>query len=121
MSADLTLMLSTMSSLPLELTVPEVFFLLDLGQAACIATGDIENDQAKVPLYKRKRSHVAPRSLDPRAPCVSRLIFGSAKTDPVQFKWGFGEGLWKDKFAFFEASKNPIPKRRKLPAKRLFL
>ena len=29
-------------------------------------------------------------------------IFGSAqKTDPVQFKCGFGEGLLKDKFAFF--------------------
>ena len=27
----------------------------------------------------------------------------------------------KDKFAFFEASKNPIPKRRKLLAKRTFL
>ena len=25
---------------------------------------------------------------------------GSAKTDPVQFKWGFGEVLLKDKFAF---------------------
>ena len=25
---------------------------------------------------------------------------GSAKTDPVQFKWGFGEVLVKDKFAF---------------------
>ena len=32
-------------------------------------------------------------------------------------KWGFGEGLLKDKFAFFEAYKNPIPKRRKLLAK----
>ena len=45
----------------------------------------------------------------------------SAKADPVRFKWGFGEGLLKDKFAFFEAYKNPIPKRRKLLAKRLFL
>ena len=44
----------------------------------------------------------------------------SAKTDPVQFKWGFGEGLLKDKFAFFEAYKSPIPKRRKLPAKHPF-
>ena len=26
--------------------------------------------------------------------------FGSAKTDPVRFKWGFGEVLLKDKFAF---------------------
>ena len=25
----------------------------------------------------------------------------SVKTDPVRFKWGFGEGLLKDKFAFF--------------------
>ena len=39
---------------------------------------------------------------------------GSAKTDPVRFKWAFGEGLLKDKFIFFEASKNPIPKRRQL-------
>ena len=37
------------------------------------------------------------------------------KTDPVRFKWGFGEGRSKDKFA--EASKIPIPKRRKLLAK----
>ena len=46
---------------------------------------------------------------------------GSAKTDPVRFKWGFGEGLLKDKFAFFEASKILIPKRRNLLAKRPFL
>ena len=45
----------------------------------------------------------------------------SAKTDPVRFKWGFGEGGLKGKFAFFEAYKNPIPKRRKLLAKRPFL
>ena len=45
----------------------------------------------------------------------------SAKTDPVRFKWGFGEGLLKDKFAFFEAYKIPIPKRRKLLAKPPFL
>ena len=30
-------------------------------------------------------------------------FFGSAKTDPVRFKWGFGEGLLQDKFAFCEA------------------
>ena len=36
----------------------------------------------------------------------------------VRFKWGFGEGRLKDKFAFFEAYANPIPKRRKLLAKR---
>ena len=47
-------------------------------------------------------------------------ILGSAETDPVQFKWGFGEGLLKDKFAFFEASKNPIPTRRNSLAKRPF-
>ena len=47
--------------------------------------------------------------------------FGSAKTDPVRFKWGFGEGLLKDKVAFVEAYKSPIPKRRKLLAKRAFL
>ena len=46
---------------------------------------------------------------------------GSAKTDPVRFKWGFGEGLVKDKFVFFEASEDPIPKRRKLLTKRPFL
>ena len=27
-------------------------------------------------------------------------FIGSAKTDPVRFKWGFGEVLLKDKFAF---------------------
>ena len=46
--------------------------------------------------------------------------FGSAKTDPVRFKWGFGEGLLKDTFAF-KAYKSPIPKRRKLLAKNPFL
>ena len=30
-------------------------------------------------------------------------FFGSPKTDPVRFKWGFGEGLLKGKFALFEA------------------
>ena len=35
--------------------------------------------------------------------------------------WGFEERLLNDKFAFFEASKNPIPKRRNLLAKRPFL
>ena len=30
---------------------------------------------------------------------------GSAKTDPVQFKWGFGEGFSKDKFAFLRLMK----------------
>ena len=50
------------------------------------------------------------------------VFIGSAKTDPVRFKWGFGEGLLKDKFAIFEASKNPKnPKRRDLLAKRAFL
>ena len=47
-------------------------------------------------------------------------FIGSAKTDPVRFKRGFGEGRLKDKFAFFEACKNPIPKRRKLLAERAF-
>ena len=46
---------------------------------------------------------------------------GSAKTDPVLFKWGFGEGVLKDKFALFEAHKSPTPKRRKLLAKGPFL
>ena len=40
------------------------------------------------------------------------MCVGSAKTDPLRFEWGL-----KDKFAFFEASKNPIPKKRKLLAK----
>ena len=48
-------------------------------------------------------------------------FFGSAKPDLVRFKWGFREGLLKDKFAFFEAYKRPIPKRRKPLAKRPFL
>ena len=52
---------------------------------------------------------------------VTHAIIGGAKTDPVWFKWGFGEGLLKDKFAFFEAYKSPIPERRKLLAKRPFL
>ena len=47
--------------------------------------------------------------------------FGSAKTDPVRFEWGFREGLLKDRFAFFEAYKNPIPERRKLLAKAAIL
>ena len=47
--------------------------------------------------------------------------FGSAKTDLVLFKWGFGEGLLKDKFAFFEAYRSPIPKGRKPRAERPFL
>ena len=34
---------------------------------------------------------------------------------------GVSEELLKDKFAFFEAYKSPIPKRRKLLAKRPFL
>ena len=49
---------------------------------------------------------------------ISGIQIGSAKTDPVRFKWGFGEGLLKDKFTSFEAYKNPIPKRSKLLAKR---
>ena len=32
-------------------------------------------------------------------------MIGSAKTDPVRFQWGFGEGRLKDKFAFFGAYK----------------
>ena len=33
-------------------------------------------------------------------------FLGSAKTDLVRFKWGFGEGPLKDKFAIFEAYKS---------------
>ena len=36
----------------------------------------------------------------PLAPSSVRYVFGSAKPDPVRFKWGFGEGLLKDTFAF---------------------
>ena len=49
------------------------------------------------------------------------FFIGSAKTDPVRFKWGFAEGLLNDEFAFFEAYKSPIPRRRKLLIKRPFL
>ena len=45
----------------------------------------------------------------------------SAKTDPIRFEWGFGEGLLKDEYAFFEACRSPIPQRRKLLAKHPFL
>ena len=48
---------------------------------------------------------------------LSLQCVGCAKTDPVRFKWGFGEGPLKDKFAFFEAYKNPIPMRRKTACK----
>ena len=51
--------------------------------------------------------------LDPESHFVA-----SAKTDPVRFKWGFGEALSKDRFAYSEAYKNPIPKKRKPLAKR---
>ena len=37
-------------------------------------------------------------------PLVVALL-GSAKTEPVQFKWGFEEGLLKDKFVFFRLIK----------------
>ena len=40
---------------------------------------------------------------------------------PGPVEWGFGEGLLKDKFAFFEADKNPIPKRSKLLIERPIL
>ena len=33
---------------------------------------------------------------------------GSAETDPVWFKRGFGDGLLKDKFALFEAFNSPM-------------
>ena len=49
------------------------------------------------------------------------LFLGVQKLTQSVFKWGFGEGLLKDKFVFFEAYKSPIPKRRKLLAKRPFL
>ena len=44
-----------------------------------------------------------------------KTFVGSTKTDPVQSKRGFKDGLLKDKFAFFEAYKSPIPERRELP------
>ena len=37
------------------------------------------------------------------------VIIGSAKTDLVPFRWGFGEELLKDKFAFLKAYKNNFP------------
>ena len=44
--------------------------------------------------------------------------FGSAKTDLVRFTWGFGEGLLKDKFAFFEACKKGACKKPILISKK---
>ena len=80
-------------------------------------------------LTKLERARILPRLLSRHfSPEALQLqmstfmaLFGSAKTAPVRFKWAFGEGLLKDKFAFFEASKSPIPKRTKLLAKRPFL
>ena len=60
-------------------------------------------------------SSVTTLTRDPRQLTIPTK-FESAKTDPVWFKWSFGEGRLKKKFAFFEAPKNPIPKRRKLLA-----
>ena len=54
-------------------------------------------------------------------PEVGGDFIGSAEADPVRFKWNSGEGRLKDKFAFFEAYKHPIRKRRKLLAKHPFL
>ena len=42
------------------------------------------------------------------------------QTDPVWFKWGFGEGLLKDKFALSETYNSPVPQRRQLLAKHPF-
>ena len=52
---------------------------------------------------------------------VSEQVLGVQELTRSRCKWGFGEGLLKDKFAFFETYKNPTPKRRKLLAKRPFL
>ena len=58
-----------------------------------------------------------PNPLHPCARCTigtSRItfnFFGSAKTDPVRFKWGFGEVLLKDKFAFKSLFKVLCPRR----------
>ena len=49
----------------------------------------------------------------PRPNCV----FWECKNRPGPVQMGFGEGLLKDKFAFFEASKYPMPKRRKSACK----
>ena len=67
----------------------------------------------------RSDSIAISRDMGPLSP--EDAFIGSAKTNPVRFNWGFGEGLLKDKFAFFEAYKSPIPKRKKLLAKRPFL
>ena len=52
-------------------------------------------------------------------------IFGSAKTDQVRFKWGFGEALLKDNFASYTyeektACKTPIFKAKRVPFKKPF-
>ena len=45
---------------------------------------------------------------------IFQNVLESAKTDPIQLKWGFGEGLLKDKVAFkvlylrMESCKTPI-------------
>ena len=56
-----------------------------------------------------------------RRPLCNPLILGVQKLPRSGFKWGFGEGRLKDKVAFFEAYKEPIPKRRQLLATRPFL
>ena len=73
---------------------------------------------------RRKRGHYRRGRFAggiPRTANSLESLANGAKTDPVRFKWGFGEERLKDKFASFEAYKNTIPKRRKLLAKRLFL
>ena len=61
------------------------------------------------PLARNQVINASPRNV----PVFTRVEnTWSAKTDPVRFKWGFGEGRLKYKFAFFEACKNSIPKRR---------
>ena len=42
---------------------------------------------------------------------------GSAKTDLARIEMGFEKGLWKDKFAFLEADKRPIPETPILTSK----
>ena len=44
---------------------------------------------------------------------LKNVKLGVQKTDPVRFKWGFGRGTFERQLAFFEAYKNPIPKRIK--------
>ena len=80
----------------------------------------LPRDLCKTDPLQFQHGIVRVKSWQPMSNSWSTFV-GSAKTDPVRFKWGFGEGLLEGKFAFFEASKNPIPKRRNPLAKPIFV